>query len=367
MKLETIDQGFICKRDPDAPQPLAVGSRLAKADDGRILCSYALQSSLGINDFVPVLSESTDNGATWSPPVPIWPHIADRYSIYCSISRAPDGGLLLYGIQVPIDEPGEPFWRDDPPGMKQNDVFFSHSGDGGRSWTEPQVIPRPTLGSAEAPGPICATRKGRWLAPYAPYCSYDRSLEVDRSQIVVVSSDDRGRTWTGQSMLRFEDRESTGAEAWVIELSDGRLLGSCWNIAGDGATDLPNVYGLSLDGGDSWTPTRSTDILGQSVALAPLDDGRALFVYNQRRQDPAGVRVAVVQPTEDDFGVQSDHLAWAAEIASQAGGSDGHDEWSKFAFGEPAPLVLDDSTIIVAFWVVQPSGQGIAYVRLKME
>jgi len=38
-----------------------------------------VQSKLGINDFVPMLARSVDNGATWSEPVPVFPRsVTDR-------------------------------------------------------------------------------------------------------------------------------------------------------------------------------------------------------------------------------------------------------------------------------------------------
>ena len=65
---------------------------------------------------------------------------------------------------------------------------------------------------------------------YAPYNTFDPAVIVDRNQIVALRSDDRGQTWRHNSMIRFESEYSTGAEAWVIELADGRLLGATWHM-----------------------------------------------------------------------------------------------------------------------------------------
>ena len=166
-------------------------------------------------------------------------------------------------------------------------------------------------------------------------------------------------------MLRFEDPASCGAEAWIIELTDGRLLGTAWQVAACGG-ELPNAYALSYDGGATWTATTSTGILGQTTALAQLPEGRALFLYNQRKHGDPGVRLAVVRPTDADFGIEHDDYAWRAETRTRSASSGNLSEWSDFSFGEPSIARLNDGTYLVAIWCIQPSGTGIRYVKLRL-
>lgn len=343
--------------------PLAVGSRCVLDATGQLLCSCMCTAALGTNDFLPVLCRSTDLGATWSEPLPIWPHLRDRWSFFVSLSRDAAGRLFLFGSRSPIDTPGEPFWSDATQGLKQNELIWSMSLDNGRTWPEPTVVPMPIPGAAEAPGALCVSRAGRWLGPYSPYRTFDPDLHVERNQVVVVHSDDEGKSWRHTALLRF-DAASSAAEAWLVELSDGRLLGTCWHL---GAAERPNAFALSHDGGLSWRPTRSTGILGQSTALAALPDNRALFVYNQRRHGEVGVWLAVVRPSDDDFGVEANAIVWRAETPTQSGTSGEHADWSDFGFGEPSVTVLQDGTWLVTLWCAQPSGRGIRYVRLMPE
>src|SRR5690242_10571893 len=115
----SVEQGTIF-RAPGGAQAVAAGPRLAQSAAGRILCSFMVQSKLGVNDFVPALASSDDEGHTWTARGPVWPHLRERYSIFCSISSAPDRDLFLYGTRTPIDSPGESFWRDESKGMKAN-------------------------------------------------------------------------------------------------------------------------------------------------------------------------------------------------------------------------------------------------------
>jgi hypothetical protein len=351
-------EGFITQRR------IAVGPRTAVAPNGDVFCSAMLTAALGTNDFVPVMYRSVDGGVTWVEQGPVWPHLAGHWSIFASISRDSGGRLFLCGSRTAIDKVGESFWSDATQGLKQNELIWAQSTDSGRGWTEPTVIAMPIPGAAEAPGALCCTRRGRWLLPYSPYNTFDPGVSVQRNQVVVVHSDDQGRTWDHAVMLRFADARSGAAEAWVVELSDGRLLGTAWHL-GHGGADHPNAYALSHDGGTTWGPTQSTGILGQSTALAALPDQRALFIYNQRKHGEPGVWLAVVRPTDADFGVEANEVVWRAETPTQKGTSGAHDEWSDFSFGEPFVTVLSEDRLLVALWCIQPSGRGIRFVKLR--
>ena len=166
-------------------------------------------------------------------------------------------------------------------------------------------------------------------------------------------------------MLRLEGADPGGAEAWVIELAHGRLLGTCWHVDHQGVHEYPTAYALSLDQGTTWQPTRSTGILGQTTALTALPDGRALFIYNQRKHGDPGVWLAVVSPTDSDFGIEANEIIWRAETTTQSGSSGELAQWEDVSFGEPSVTLLPDGTLLVMLWCVQPSGRGIRYVKLR--
>lgn len=365
MTFTVLGEGFVTRR-PAGPGlgAIAAGPRTILRPGGDLLCSCVLSSGLGVNDFTPVLFRSTDYGWTWTEQGLVWPHLRQRWSMFASLSRNAGGQLFFFGSRTPIDRSGEPFWSDATQGLKQNELIWATSTDLGQTWSEPTPIPMPIPGAAEAPAPLCSTRHGRWLAPYSPYNTFDPALAVERNQVVAVYSDDRGRAWQHTAMLRFGDLQSGGAEAWLIELSDGRLLGAGWQLGHDGV-EHPDAYALSHDGGTTWGPTRSTGVMGQSVGLAPLPEGRALFVYNQRRHGEPGVHLAVVRPTDADFGIEADAIVWRARTATQKGTSGEHTQWTDFSFGEPHVIALPDGTLLVTLWSIQPDGTGIRYVKVR--
>jgi len=321
---------------------------------------------LGTNDFVPVLSRSKDAGETWTQEGPLWPRLRSKLSIFGSVSRSSAGQLFFYGTRTPIDLPGEKFWSETTQGLKPNELFWARSDDAGATWTEPITIPMPIPGAAEAPGAMCITHTGRWLVCYSPYNTFDPDTVVDRGQVVILYSDDQGKSWTHTSMLRFQEEGSGAAEAWVIELTDGWLLGTCWHLDHANGKEYPNPYSLSFDRGTTWQSTQSTGIVGQSTGLACLPDGRALLVYNQRRHGKLGVWLAVGNPQNGQFGLIANEIIWTAETTTQSESSAEHSEWQDFAFGEPSVTVLSNNTLLVTLWCIQPSGRGVRYVKLRL-
>lgn len=366
MQYEILQEGLVTRREPGTPTATACGSRAVIDVHGELVCSYMVQSALGVNDFKPMISRSSDGGATWREQGLIWPHLQHTYSIFGSVSQAPDRTLFFFGSRTPIDEPGEAFWCESTHGLKPNELVWAKTVDDGATWSEPKVVPMLIPGSAEVPGPLCITRKDRWVCCYSPYNTFDPKVMVERNQVVCLSSRDHGKTWVHTAMLRFPDRNSVAAEAWVIELADGRLLGAAWHSNETLGANQPNAYALSQDGGLTWSLTASTGILGQSSALAALPDGRAIFVYNQRQNGEVGVWLAVVRPTETDFGVEANAIIWHAHTATQNGTSRDFKDWTDFSFGEPSITVLPDGTLLATLWYVQDGTAAIRYVKLRM-
>ncbi|MBL9214006.1 MAG: exo-alpha-sialidase [Opitutaceae bacterium] len=365
MKYTPIAEGFVTQRQPGTPTSQTAGSRCVARATGELACSFMAQAGSGLNDFKPMISWSQDQGLTWSEPRLIWPALQDRCSIFGSISGAPNGDLYYYGMRTPIDRPGEPAWSEATRGLKQNELIWTRSRDFGRTWEDLQVIPMPIPGSAEAAGPLCVTRAGDLVCCYAPYPTFDPAVVVATNQVVCLTSRDGGRTWTHRAMLSFPQPDANGAESWVIELADGRLLGTGWHIHGD--ESLSNAYALSTDGGRTWSPTLATGTLGQSTGLGLLPDGRVLFVYNQRKHGTVGVWLAVAAPTEAGFGMAANAPVWRAEVAVRGNAVADFKDWTSFAFGEPSATALTDGTVLVTFWVSQPSGHGIRYVKLRLD
>jgi hypothetical protein len=54
MKFETISEGWVSRRQPNTPTAVAAGPRCAVTNEGEVVCSFMVQSKLGMNDFKPM-------------------------------------------------------------------------------------------------------------------------------------------------------------------------------------------------------------------------------------------------------------------------------------------------------------------------
>jgi len=361
-----VDEGFVYLAEENSDHLVACGPRCVVTSSGEIICSFMVQSGLGINDFKPVTVRSK-NGSEWGKPYFLWKEKLEKYSIFGSISIGPNGKIFFFGTRTMIEKKGESFWCEKTQGLKQNEIVYAFSTDDAYTWSDLFTIPMPVPGSAEAPGPMCITKNGSWHACYSPYNTFDPDVVVEKNQVLLLTSRDCGKTWSYTSMLKFRENYAGAAEAWVIELTDGRLLGTCWKLNLRDGTDFPNAYAISYDDGRTWTPALSTGIMGQSTALCKLDNGRALFIYNQRKIQPYGVRIAVVNPSENDFGVEVNQIVYFAEKYSTENLATSHSDWTQFNFGEPSAVVLPDKSILVVLWCIENKHSGIRYIRLKSD
>jgi hypothetical protein len=367
-KISIIDEGIVSRRQLGTPTACAGGPRaVVLPGSGEVVCTFMVQEALGRNDFKPMITRSRDGGRTWSEATEIWPKVTPSYSVFGSISRAPSGELYFYATRYRIDKPGEPNWSEATKGLKENELSWARSTDGGHTWSDLHIFPMQLPGSAEAPGPIVVTQKGRWACCYAPYNTFDPNLKVDRSQLAGMFSDDHGMTWKYQPIMRFSTPTAGAAEAWLAQLADGRLLATTWCFDYADSSDFPNQYALSSDDGRTWEGPFSTGIRGQSTGLMALPDGRAVMVYNQRKQDPIGVHMAVARPTTSSFNVELNAPVWQAQFAAKKkDASLAHDNWQSYAFGEPSSVLLPDGDIIVFMWCAQPDLSGIRWVRVRL-
>ena len=103
-----VAEGTVSVRQPNTALAVALGPRCAVTREGEVVCTFNAQSALGVNDFTPMLSRSSDHGITWNGERLIWPHLQQQYSIFGSVSGSPQGDLFFFGARTKIEKSGEP-------------------------------------------------------------------------------------------------------------------------------------------------------------------------------------------------------------------------------------------------------------------
>lgn len=336
------------------------GSRTAVLPDGRLICVFNTESMSGINDFVPMAAYSED-GIHWSEAKPIWPELSDSRSMCAVVRPTADGRISLCGIGFDIDVPGERWWIDEKAAFKPNYLILSLSEDG-CSFPQPVRIDPGFPCGAENPGGILVDGDGTMRFVFSPYPLVDNP-DADTCCLGLMKSTDGGKTFSTAKIACVET-PCEYAEAWIERLSNGTLMVSAWQTVSSDASDQ---YLLSYDGGESFEGPFVQPFRGQSTAITAWKDGKVLIVYNQRKEQPAGVRLAVEQPGPDGCGLLEDILVWQASTTTRSDSSGDFTQWTDFSFGEPHVTVMPDGRLLVCLWYEKDGVKGIRCVILEEE
>ncbi len=337
------------------------GPRTAVLPDGRILCTFMVNTTGGANDFVPMAAYSAD-GAAWGEAREIWPSLTGKKSTFVSVRPAGDGRICLAGVQWDIAAPGEAFWSDEANGMKENVLVYALSSDG-VDFPPPRAVALPFYGAAENPGGMLADADGALHLIYSPYATIERRAETDTCCMVHLASADDGATFCAEKFA-VVPAPCLYAESWLVRLSDGRLFVSTWQTA---SADASNQYLISRDGRFELLGPFAQPFRGQSTGICAGPDGSVFIAYNQRKQEPAGVWLAMERPNGDDPGLLANEPVWLAETVTKSNSSGDFSQWTDFAFGEPHVSLLPDGTLLVVLWYQSGEKKGVRYVRLAVE
>lgn len=337
-----------------------IGPRMAVLPDGRIACTFHSRTKVGSNDFTPMIAYS-DDGVTWSEAKYLWPELLGKKSVFGSIRNTLDGRICFCGSCTPITREGESFWSDEIGGMLENKLVFSVSDDG---YTFPPFteVDLPCYGSAEIPGGMFIDKDGTMYILYSPYRAIEMREDTDVCRMILMKSTDGGRTFTHMPVGEAEAPCQYG-EAWLVRLTEKLHMISTWQTARIEGSDQ---YLLSDDGCRTFTAPRLLPFDGQTTALEALGDGSVLIIYNQRKKNPAGVRLALARPDINGLNLIADECIWQAAQKTAHESSGEFNEWTDFAFGEPHVVKLPDGTLLACLWYEQSGKKGIRCIRLKM-
>ena len=345
---------FVC-----ADGRMTSGPRVAVLPDGRLICTFMLNSESGANDFVPMAAWS-DDGERWSEAREIYPDLVGKKSVFISARNTLDGRVSLGGKAWDIAAPGEHFWSDEAGGMKENRLVYAISDDG-VSFPALTEIGVPVYASAENPGGAFVDADGTVNVIYSPYPTIEKRGETDTCCMVRLSGCEGGEL--SAEKFAIVPPPSLYAESWLDRLSDGRLFVSTWQTASEDSSQF--LVSRTADGaleGPFAQPFR-----GQSTGICAGTDGDVYIAYNQRKASPVGVWLAHEKPAPGDAGIIANEPVWIAESATRSESSGDFAEWTDFSFGEPHVRLLADGTLIVVLWYKQGDKIGVRYMRLREE
>ena len=304
-----------------------------------------------------VLVRSKDNAASWtSEPELIFAHPFGGSQDPCMI-QLQDGSIVCssYGWARVNDDVAETF---DATIRHGNFVFMGgyllHSKDGGDSWQGP-IIPPTVPGTAISNvfgDPCPAYNRGAMTqgANGRLYwaCAVIAQLNPRRTEVHLLTSDDRGYTWSYACPIATDEKASFN-ETSLYETPQGDLVAFLRTANFNDAT----VVARSTDGGKSFHPWQDSGFQGHPHFALRLPDNRVLLIYGYRHE-PYGIRGRILDAECRNFET-------AEEIILRDDGGNGD-------IGYPWATMMADGRVLVTYYFNKSNGlRHIAGTVLAIE
>lgn len=264
-------------------------------DDGRLaVVYYSSPTHEGSNGKI-MMTESEDNGQTWSAPVAIIDTPEDDRDP--SIAELGDGTLLVS-------------WFTYNNTTAERKVRVARSTDDGATWSAPITVGTHLAATAAVTSKAVELSNGDLLLPI--YGSIVNRQEMPRS--TAVRSTDGGLTWNASTEVTLAASPAGSnigfVEPVIVDLGGGHLYSLHRTL-----NDYDNYYAWeshSYDNGLTWTPAARTSFKAHCSDLLLLSDGKLLHTWGDRSFAFSGGRPVVGKavPVGEDWTDYQDVLIY---------------------------------------------------------
>lgn len=325
---------------------------ICRLQDGKILALHQMGQAFEAVDTTTFASISEDNGLTWSAPTRIFDKESEKTPVSdnCKPTLLPDGRVIAVGYQFERQDPDLPLGNPETGGLLSDEVFYSISEDGGKTWSERTEIPTAWAGSTEASSPITILADGSLATPITGFPRWDGS-SAGRNCGRLLRSFDGGKTWNDDVICtEFPGDTVTCYEQRMCQLEDGSIIVISWNENTETGERMNNHVTISYDNGKTFSKPIDTGIKGQASSILALDGDKFLTVHAIRRDtNEPGIYFCVASIKDGKFVAEKFERVWAPNtpiIKSKHMA----EIFAFMKFGQPGAIRLPDDKILLAHW-----------------
>jgi len=377
-RLRIVARSTLNRAEPGTSRAAATFPTFTVLADGSLLASYSIGSTKDSDDLTIELRRSSDEGATWSPPLAPFDTtvLGRRGSLKFAPSTRLDGdGLVIVCLWIDREAfPGQPLFNPATEGCLPMAILVADSPDSGQTWTSWRVVPMPPdVGPPSLTNGILRFPSGRLVLSVETNKTYlDDSPWFQR--VVHLSSDDDGANWSSPVTVvsdplgRIANWDQRGAVA-----PDGRLVSFSWTYDFEAVAYREIRRRISTDEGRSYGSPTELDVADQPSHPAILPDGRVVLAWVDRFGSRS-IRARTAASIDAPLDVESEVVLYEAEPIDPARSSssdttgDALVEMGTWSYGLAYAEALPDGDVGVVHYAPGPDGGlDVRWVRLAVD
>ena len=306
---------------------------LVKLPSGELLAMFRIGQAIDSSDQVVYVSRSSDNGYTWTEPIPLHEDYRPGGLGSMKPTLLDDGSLVAVGYMHYAE--GNRWLNLETGGCPEGLNLISYSKDEGQTWSLPTELLHRYPEVLETSGPCIKLQSGDLIALGTPVPIHDGTRPSGTIGIAMRSTD-RGQTWN-DSIVFFRQPPISPLEARLSQLDDGRIVAIVWALNESSGVCCNNMITVSHDDGYTWSQPADTGIAAQASNVLAGPGNQLLSIHAHREQSPVEMNV------------------WNRTIAQGVSGY--ADMGTNIKFGQPSLLHVIDDEYLAYHWAIE-DGQG---------
>lgn len=278
----------------------------------------------------------------------------------CYLTETAPGKLLAAAMWVDrTSHPGAPLFNEATDGCLPMAIVLAQSGDDGHSWTTWEAVPLPdALGPPSLTAPVLRLPDGQLVLSIETNKTYQDAGPWDQ-RAVFLRSGDGGASWSAPEVAA---RDPAGRLFnWDLRcgvLPDGRIVTFAWTYDRQAGAYLDIHRRMVPAGGGPATAPEPLGFADQPGRPAMLTGGRVVLPYVDRF-GAGRICVRVADGPEAPFGAPLVLHEQAAPNPAASASDDLLAQMSRWSYGLPWAEPLADGSVLVAWYAGAPDRMDI--------